>query len=147
MKLFLSSKLVAAKPMALGEYNAYRGWTIPDNEDPAREGYLVEYIGSGDKNHDNHDHYISWSPKETFDAGNIPVGGEEALALPPHLQRLAAEFAQQVDRLTKLQGFYGTPIHESLSAEEKADLVLQDTLMSRLNEVLDRRLKRATQAS
>ena len=43
--------------MNLGDYNIKRGWTIPANEDPNKEGYLVQY----------EDNYISWSPKEMFE--------------------------------------------------------------------------------
>lgn len=43
--------------MTLGDYNKFRGWDIPADEDPAREGYLVEYDGG----------YKSWSPKEEFE--------------------------------------------------------------------------------
>ena len=43
--------------MLLGEYNTYRGWTIPEGENPEREGYLVIYP----------DRYESWSPREIFE--------------------------------------------------------------------------------
>lgn len=43
--------------MNLGDYNSYRGWTIPENEDPSSEGYLVKY----------NDGYESWSPREVFE--------------------------------------------------------------------------------
>lgn len=29
--------------MTRGDYNNYRGWTIPKDEDPKDEGYLVKY--------------------------------------------------------------------------------------------------------
>ena len=35
-------KHVYAAPMMLGEYNKYRGWDIPEKEDPNKPGYLVE---------------------------------------------------------------------------------------------------------
>lgn len=47
-----------AKPMTRGDYNIYRGWTIPENENPNDEGYLVKYS----------DDYESWSPKSAFDS-------------------------------------------------------------------------------
>ena len=67
MKYAIGVKLVALIAMTLGEYNKYRGWDIPDNEDPDKEGYLVEYIGQGNSNHPEHDNYISWSTKEVAD--------------------------------------------------------------------------------
>lgn len=57
MDKYIGTKLIEAKEMNLGDYNNYRGWKIPKNENPNREGYLVEYS----------DGYISWSPKEIFE--------------------------------------------------------------------------------
>lgn len=57
MKQFIGTKIIKAKPMDLGEYNNYRGWTIPTDEDPEKKGYLVEYP----------DGYQSWSPAEVFE--------------------------------------------------------------------------------
>ena len=49
--------MLEAAPMNRGEYNKYRGWTIPANENPNDEGYLVKY----------QDGYESWSPKAVFE--------------------------------------------------------------------------------
>lgn len=57
MKQYIETKIIKAKPMSRGEYNIYRGWTIPVDEDPADEGYLVKYS----------DDYVSWSPKDVFE--------------------------------------------------------------------------------
>ena len=67
MDLFFGSKLVQAKPMTRAEYNDYRGWTLPADENGADEGMLVEYIDGGASNHPSHSGYISWSPKEVFE--------------------------------------------------------------------------------
>lgn len=63
LKTYLAVKQIKAKPMTLGEYNNYRKWDIPKQEDPFREGYLVEYP----------DGYQSWSPKEIFDASHLEI--------------------------------------------------------------------------
>ena len=71
MKKYTGTKTLLAVAMTLGAYNIYRGWELPSDENPEREGYLVEYplIGKGDRpNHLNHEGYISWSPKPSFDA-------------------------------------------------------------------------------
>lgn len=57
MKQYIGTKIIKAKPMTRGEYNTFRGWTIPKDENPADEGYLVEYA----------DGYISWSPLKQFE--------------------------------------------------------------------------------
>lgn len=59
MKTYKCHKIVQAEPMNLGDYNKFKGWQIPADEDPLKEGYLVKYS----------DDYISWSPKEAFDEG------------------------------------------------------------------------------
>jgi hypothetical protein len=54
---YLGVKLVEAKQMTRGDYNKFRGWDIPENENPCDEGMLIKYS----------DGYISWSPKPQFD--------------------------------------------------------------------------------
>lgn len=66
---YIGVKVINAKPMTRGDYNDYRGWTIPENENPADEGYLVVYP----------DGYESWSPKKVFEEAyrqcdNLPFG-------------------------------------------------------------------------
>lgn len=57
MKKYIGTKMIEAKPMNRGDYNTYRGWNIPKDENPADEGYLVMYS----------DGYESWSPKKQFE--------------------------------------------------------------------------------
>ena len=67
MKMFIGTKMILARPMGRGEYNTYRGWQIPLDENPADEGFLVEYVDGGASNHPGHAGYISWSPKDVFE--------------------------------------------------------------------------------
>lgn len=57
MEKYIGTKMIEADPMSRGDYNAYRGWEIPENENPEDEGYLVKYS----------DGYESWSPKKQFE--------------------------------------------------------------------------------
>lgn len=66
MHSFIGTKRVKAAPMLRGEYNNYRDWDIPQDEDPADPGFLVEYLDSPNSNHLNHENYISWSPADVF---------------------------------------------------------------------------------
>ena len=66
MPMYIGTKLVQAEPMSRGEYNAYRGWPIPCDEDQAAEGYLVRYQPDG---------YESWSPREVFEQAYRQVDG------------------------------------------------------------------------
>lgn len=56
MKKYLGIKLLDGKEMTRGEYNTHRGWTVPEDENPLDDGYLVKYP----------DGYESWSPKDQF---------------------------------------------------------------------------------
>ena len=61
MQKYIGVKRIEARPMTRGDYNTYRGWQIPADEDPADEGYLVKY----------RDGYESWSPKEVFEEAYV----------------------------------------------------------------------------
>jgi hypothetical protein len=63
MEKYIGTKLVEAKEMNLGDYNKFKGWNIPENEDPKTEGYMVKYSDS----------YISWCPKKQFETNNLKV--------------------------------------------------------------------------
>jgi hypothetical protein len=63
---FIGKKEVLASPMTRAEYNKYRGWKLPEDENGKDEGFLIEYVEGGDGNHPDHKGYISWSPKKVF---------------------------------------------------------------------------------
>lgn len=67
MKSYIGTKIINAKPMTRGDYNQYRGWEIPEDENPNDDGYLVIYS----------DTYESWSPKDVFEAAYREVSNEE----------------------------------------------------------------------
>lgn len=87
-KTYEGTKRVHARPMNRGEYNAYRSWTVPADENPDDPGYLVEYTDGGTANHPNHKGYISWSPKDVFERSYKEVPQS---SLPPHQQRVLDE--------------------------------------------------------
>lgn len=70
MKYAIGVKLVQFKQMTLGDYNAFKGWNIPENEDPNREGYMVKYS----------DDYISWCPKEVFEKSNLEIEKPDSIS-------------------------------------------------------------------
>ena len=63
----IGTKAVNAKPMTRQEYNDFRGWQLPENENGADDGYLVEYQDGGEPNTAEYKGYVSWSPKAQFD--------------------------------------------------------------------------------
>lgn len=67
MKKYVGMKIINAKPMSRLEYNTFRGWELPADEDGSDEGYLVEYIDGGKANTEQYKGYVSWSPKDVFE--------------------------------------------------------------------------------
>lgn len=64
---YYGTKKIAAEPMTRAEYNKFRGWDLPSDENGADEGYLVEYLDGGKPNIEGRVGYVSWSPKEQFE--------------------------------------------------------------------------------
>lgn len=73
--LYIGTKVILAKPMNRQEYNDYRGWQLPDDEDGTDAGYLIEYTDGGRANHPDHKGYISWSPADVFNRAYRPANG------------------------------------------------------------------------
>lgn len=108
LKQFKCHKVVAARPMNLGEYNKHRGWDIPEDEEPTREGYLVVYDGG---------QYQSWSPKEVFEEGylSIDTPGE----------RMEVELSELQERIQKLEKFFGLTDAQIIVGREQFDLMVK----------------------
>ncbi len=73
MQEFYGKKRIAAKPMTRLEYNQFRKWELPNDKNGSDEGYLVEYLDGGKPNVEGFTGYVSWSPKEQFDAAYHPT--------------------------------------------------------------------------
>jgi hypothetical protein len=65
---YIGTKLVHAKPCTRFEYLELRQWKIPENEDGNDEGYLIEYADRVENMFPGFTGYISWSPKDVFEA-------------------------------------------------------------------------------
>lgn len=81
---YIGTKRIDAEPMTRGDYNKYRGWTIPADENPTDEGYLVRYS----------DGYESWSPKATFEAA-YKKSGEMNFGHAIELLKLGCKMARK----------------------------------------------------
>ncbi|HZJ97556.1 MAG TPA: DUF2829 domain-containing protein [Oligella sp.] len=78
-EFYMGHKRVNAMPMNRQQYNDFRGWELPADEDGSDAGYLVEYIDGGEPNTDKFSGYVSWSPKHVFEeayrsSGNLTFG-------------------------------------------------------------------------
>lgn len=99
MKKYIGTKKLEAKEITRGEYNKYRGWTIPENENPNDEGYLIKYS----------DGYESWSPKKQFEEAYREYDESElpstAILMNSgnYKERFKAEYQQVVIRYQKLK--------------------------------------------
>lgn len=64
--LVAKALIVTATAMTRGEYNTYRGWTLPANEDGDDAGYLMQY---SNPTHEN------WLPSKMVDVAFSANGG------------------------------------------------------------------------
>lgn len=124
--VFVGSKALWATPMTRRGYNDYRGWIIPEGENPDDEGYLVEYLDGG---------HISWSPKDVFERNYIRVDGEVKSTAR---ERALQEKKELQGRLEKLQAFLGRD--PNLNEETLNLLRYQLMGMEHYNEALTKRL-------
>lgn len=99
MKKYVGTKVIEATPMTRGDYNKYRGWQIPADENPADEGYLVKYS----------DDYVSWSPAGVFeeayreyDKNKLPATAVGMMS-EDYKERFKAEYKQLVIRFEGLK--------------------------------------------
>jgi Protein of unknown function (DUF2829). len=70
MEKYIGVKIVNAKTMTRKEYNDFRGWTLPTDENGTDEGYLVEYDDRQKPNTKDYAGYVSWCPKDIFEQHN-----------------------------------------------------------------------------
>lgn len=100
MKQYIGTKIVKAEPMTRGDYNNYRGWQIPADEDPMDEGYLMEYENGHEQ----------WLPKEMFETDHIEYDKNKLPATAvgmissDYKERFKAEYNQLVIRYEGLHG-------------------------------------------
>jgi hypothetical protein len=147
MEKYTGVKEILAKPMNRKEYNDYRGWELPADENGDDEGFLVEYIQSETSpnvNHPAHAGYISWSPKDVFIESyiktNIPLylKGKE---YEPHQIRVLNELDELKSKVTALENFIKTGFFEDrLDSEEQQRLKQQLIVMQTYQSILIQRI-------
>ena len=98
MKKYIGTKLIEAEPMTRGDYNKYKGWAIPADENPNDDGYKVKY----------NNNYISWSPAKEFEEAYSEIGinplYDTAILMKSadFKDRFKAEYYQLKSRMTGL---------------------------------------------
>ena len=106
------------------EYNQFRGWTLPADEDGEDEGFLV-----------NFGFHTAWWPKDVVDKHFVALP-----PAPPHQQRVHGEYGQLLDRQEKLGKFLKTDQFSTLVPAEQIRLSKQYNLQKQLLEVLSLRI-------
>jgi hypothetical protein len=142
---YTGTKQLKAMPMTRLDYNVYRGWSLPADENGADDGYLVEYTDGGAPNHPAHTGYVSWSPKAQFEAAYLPMGHVDHLA--PHQQRVVGEKVELDDKLTKLRAFLEGKAKELVPAAEYQRMKLQADAMGVYSDVLAQRIAAFTEVA
>ena len=113
-----------AQPMTRLEYNQFRGWTVPEGEDPTDPGYLM-----------NFGFHTTWWPADVVDKAFLVLP-----PAPPHQQRVQGEHKQLLERQEKLTTFITSPSFSSLVPAEQIRLSKQFHLQKQLLEVLSQRI-------
>jgi hypothetical protein len=138
MEYYIGTKITKAMPMTRQVYNDYRGWKLPDDENGADDGYLVEYTDGGAANHPNHAGYISWSPKDVHDRAYVAVGDLDNF--PPHQQRVIAEKAELDSKISRLETFLVSDAYCKVPGDERLRLFHQAAVMTKYSEILAARI-------
>ena len=133
MTKYIGTKNILATPMGRKEYNDYRGWELPSNEDGTDRGMLVEYLDGGKSNHPDHKGYISWSPLEVFD---------KSYQVSEYFSdRILIEARNLAAKLNGLNSYMATENFVNLDRENKDLLYSQSRLMNEYLQVLGKRLE------
>lgn len=76
MNRYFRKSEVQAKGMTRGEYNTFRGWELPKDEDGTDAGYLIVDLNTPPNvslNHPDYDGHVSWVPEKVFENTFFPA--------------------------------------------------------------------------
>ena len=133
MTHYTGTKNIKAVLTTRAQYCDYRGWTLPEDEDPNEEIYLVEYEAdqSSKPNHPNHEGYISMSPKHVFDKAYHKSAS--------YMDRLHIENDELANKITKLENALN---NKQIPGSDVDILTSQLTLMKSYLEILRFRINK-----
>ena len=112
------------QPMTRLEYNQFRGWALPEGEDPNDPGYFMDF-----------GFHTAWWPADVVDKAFVMLP-----SAPSYQQRVHGEHKQLLDRQEKLTVFITSPAFSSLVPAEQIRLSKQFHLQKQLLEVLSQRI-------
>ena len=120
MKQYTGTKTINAKPMNRLDYNIFRGWDLPTDENGEDEGYLTEDI-NGAANVPDYNGYVQWVTELEFNR-TYSVSGT-------FVDRLSIEKVELVNRLGKLNDYLLTLKEDNLPLDHTS-LVDQQIAMT-----------------
>lgn len=132
MKKYVGTKVIEAKQMTRGDYNNYRGWKIPADENPEDKGYLVKYP----------DGYESWSPAGVFEAAYREYDEDKLPATAvgmmseDYRERFKAEYKQLTIRIEGLKGMLKKWDEGTLSFEPTCPRSIYDLQLKVMSEYI-----------
>jgi len=133
MKQYIGTKVINAMPMNRQDYNDFRGWTLPEDENGEDEGYLVEYMDGGKANTSQYAGYVSWSPKEVFERSYEFFERSYKVSETP-LDSLIIERDELMDKYNELVMFLGREDAEDIVG--KTQLVLMEQQKKQMKDYL-----------
>lgn len=92
MNYVISTRLMQTEEMTRGEYNVFRGWSIPEDENPYDKGYKVTDTTG----------HVSWIPLEQYERNFLKV--DENSKLPSGVSigpRMVEDFIIDYEVFTK----------------------------------------------
>lgn len=87
MGYYLRQQRVKVQWMTRDEYNTFRGWQTPENENGSDMGVLTEDL-NGKPNTDKCEGYVQWIPADEFERQSTPVIDLELLTFGEAIQAL-----------------------------------------------------------
>lgn len=128
---FAGTSVVHASTMTRQEYNDYRGWSVPDNENGADVGYIFE-DRKGQKNTEELEGYVQWLPKgeflRKFSAAETPQ------------DRVRLEQRELNEKLDALENFLDKGQPNFIDDEQWSLLQEQHKHMDAYNDILVKRI-------
>ena len=131
MVAFAGTSLVYAATMTRQEYNDYRGWQLPEDENGKDVGYILE-DRAGQKNTEQLDGFVQWLPKDEFLR-------KFASAETPQ-DRVRLEQRELNEKLDALENFLDKGQPSFIDGEQWALLQEQQKHMDAYNDVLVKRI-------
>ena len=126
MKKYIGTKEVEAEPMTMGEAyrrNLLQNGRVPNDSEKDNPGFYVRY----------QDGYESWSPAETFCKAY-------KLADTP-LDRMIIEHQELIDKINKLEIFFGSSDFQCLNLRAKELIAMQLQYMLEYSLVFKERIE------